>query len=611
MKHFYLFLSFLLISSITIAQIPANYYDSATGTGFALKTQLKDIIDDTDDGLSIEYLATDNGYGGLYVTYLTSDVDFYYENNGTLLDMYSENPNGTDAYEYTYGVNQDDGSGGTSEGEKYNREHIIPQSVFNSNSPMRNDAHFVVPSDKYVNAQRGNLPFGVVDNASFISTNGSQKGSNLDSGYSAGYSATVFEPIDEFKGDIARMYFYFSTRYEDNIASFDAYAMFDGSNDQVFNQTFFNILYQWHIQDPVSQREIDRNNAVYNSQNNRNPFIDNPSYVATIWNVTPDVTTPTVPTMLIASNPTDSSVTLDWTASTDDVAVTSYNVYIDAALAFNTANNSTSTTATNLTADTLYCFTITAIDASGNESVLSNEVCETTTNTGTGTQDCANETFETIATSSSSYGDVNWTGDNGSGWSATEARSDQTINGKAITIDVRGTTSGTLTSPAVNGGIGNLTMTTQRKYGGGSGNLSVYVNGVLQGAIPYDDTVQTSTLSGINIEGNVVVTITEDTSDGDRVAIDDLSWTCYSTLSTDGFNKTVDFKIYPNPLNGNTLTITSKTAVPYTIYDVLGQRIKKGVTSKETIDVSNLKQGLYLIKLQTDAGYITKKLIKQ
>ena len=52
---------------------------------------------------------------------------------------------------------------------------------------------------------------------------------------------------------------------------------------KVFDQAFFNMLYQWHTQDPVSQREIDRNNAIYDYQSNRNPFIDNPEYVDEIW----------------------------------------------------------------------------------------------------------------------------------------------------------------------------------------------------------------------------------------------------------------------------------------------------------------------------------------
>lgn len=177
------------------------------------------------DGLTTEYLSIDNGYGGVYTIYETSDRDFYFENHGTILDMYSENPTGLDSYEYTYEIespndDRDSGLGGTSEGKFYNREHIIPQSVFNSDTPMRSDAHFVVPSDKYVNAQRGSLPFGIVDTANYTSSNGSKRGNNLNSGYSAGYTNTVFEPIDECKGDIARMFFYFATRYEDNISSF-------------------------------------------------------------------------------------------------------------------------------------------------------------------------------------------------------------------------------------------------------------------------------------------------------------------------------------------------------------------------------------------------------
>jgi len=288
MKHFY-FLLFLFFISFSFSQnIPTGYYNSATGTGYTLKTQLKKIIDDVNDGLSNEYLSVDNGYSGLYTTYETSDVDRYYENDGTVLDMYSEKPNGPDDYEYTYAIetpdDRDSGSGGTSEGEFYNREHIIPQSVFDSNSPMRGDAHFVVPSDKYVNAQRGNLPYGVVQNANYTSSNGSKRGNNLNSGYSSGYSGDVFEPINEFKGDIARMYFYFVTRYEDQLTSFNAYDMFNGSSNQAFNPTFFNILYQWHIQDPVSLREQDRNDAIFAAQNNRNPFIDHPEYVQSIWN---------------------------------------------------------------------------------------------------------------------------------------------------------------------------------------------------------------------------------------------------------------------------------------------------------------------------------------
>jgi len=299
-------LLFLATTFVSNAQIPAGYYNSATGTEFVLKTQLKKIIDNQNDGLSPEYLSIDKGYGYLYTTYQNSDTDNYYENNGSVLDMYSEKPGGVDAYEYTHIADKDNGTGGGSEGQYYNREHTIPRSVFGGGGIMKNDAHFVIPSDKRVNSQRGNLPYGVVDVANWTSTNGSKRGNNLNSGYSAGYTNTVFEPIDEFKGDIARINLYFAVRYEDQVAGWP-YDMFDGTSDKVFDQTFFNILYQWHLQDPVSQREIDRNNAIFNEQNNRNPFIDHPEYVYEIWKNTLDVNEYTADSFNIHPNPTHAS----------------------------------------------------------------------------------------------------------------------------------------------------------------------------------------------------------------------------------------------------------------------------------------------------------------
>ncbi|RZJ36678.1 MAG: T9SS type A sorting domain-containing protein [Flavobacterium sp.] len=270
MKKLYSFL-ILLAALSGFAQIPAGYYNSATGTGYTLKTQLYNIIKNH----------TDKTYAGLYVTYTTSDKDFYYENDGTMLDMYTEQPTGSEC-EFTYGVNQDDGTGGNTECDKYNREHLIPQSVFGAQTPMYSDAHFVVPSDKHVNAVRADFPFGRVGTATYTSNNGSKLGGNLNSGYSAGYTGTVFEPIDEFKGDIARMYFYFATRYQNLVAGW-TYPMFNGTADQVFTSNAINILLTWANQDPVSQREIDRNNAIYARQNNRNPYIDHPEYAMQIW----------------------------------------------------------------------------------------------------------------------------------------------------------------------------------------------------------------------------------------------------------------------------------------------------------------------------------------
>jgi len=292
-KKYILFI--LVFSSMSWAQIPTGYYNTATGTGLTLKTQLKKIIDDVNDGLASEHLHTDQGYGALWTLFTHSAFrDNYYENDNSLLDMYSENPSGTDPYNFTSTTQQCGNY--SSEGDCYNREHLVPQSYFDNyaTDPMKNDPFFVVPSDGKVNGDRGNFPFGKVGTATYTSQNGSKKGNGINSGYAQGYSGTVFEPIDEFKGDIARAFFYFATRYEEamnnfyttaNATSCQAKNMFDGSTGRVFTNPFIDILVKWHTDDPVSPKEIAINNAVYyNHQNNRNPYIDHPEYVGMIWN---------------------------------------------------------------------------------------------------------------------------------------------------------------------------------------------------------------------------------------------------------------------------------------------------------------------------------------
>ncbi|ESU18590.1 putative extracellular ribonuclease [Flavobacterium cauense R2A-7] len=274
-------------------------------TGYPLKTKLKKIIDSNNDGLSPEYLHIDRGYGsgtsttnnGLWTAYGTTDRDLGigYENDNTIVDMYSERPTSSDPYNFNYNTASGGNAGQcgsyTGEGDCYNREHLVPQAYFDhfQVDPMKNDPNFVIPTDGKVNGVRDNFPFGRVNTASYTSQNGSKLGSNVNSGYSAGYTSTVFEPIDEFKGDIARCILYFATRYEDFLDEFYAGAtvqskdMFDGSNGKSFSNTFLNILLTWHLNDPVSTKEINRNNAVFNFQNNRNPYIDHPEYVCRIW----------------------------------------------------------------------------------------------------------------------------------------------------------------------------------------------------------------------------------------------------------------------------------------------------------------------------------------
>lgn len=280
-KRFSLLLA-ILFAGIINAQIPSGYYDGTSGlTGYALKTKLHGIV---------KAGHQDRGYSTLWDAYKIADLDKYYEQDNSILDIYSEKPTLPDAYKYTPGTDQCGGSTPSAEGGCYNREHLFPQGFFNdvnSGNPMGNDYNHIFPTDNVVNGKRANYPFGTVGSSPspWISTNGSKLGtSNFP-----GYSGTVFEPIDEFKGDIARSLLYFITRYEDQLPNFkhtDSNNPQDGSKDRGFDQWYINLLMKWHQDDPVSQKEIDRNNYTYIYQKNRNPYIDHPEWVNMIWTST-------------------------------------------------------------------------------------------------------------------------------------------------------------------------------------------------------------------------------------------------------------------------------------------------------------------------------------
>ena len=595
MKHIYLL--FICITSLGFAQIPSNYYDSADGlTGFALKTQLKNIITNGHN---------DQGYGNLYDGYVTTHTDNIaesgYENDGTILLYYTENPNGTDPYTYNHGSNQCGNY--NAEGVCYNREHTIPQSSFGSASPMQNDIHHVVPSDGFANGQRGNLPFGTVGTANWISLNGSKRGSSNVNGY----SGTVFEPIDEFKGDIARSILYFVTRYENTVDGYTSFDMFNGTENQALEDWAITMLLDWHYNvDPVDQREIDRNNAAYNYQGNANPFVDHPEYANIIWNPVVDIEDPTNPTNLVASNPTENSIDLNWTASTDDIAVTSYDVYINSVFTFNTGNPNTSVTASGLFADTIYCFTIKAKDASGNESGFSNESCEVTLEGNN--LNCITETFENIGTPSGSYSNVNWTGAYGLTWIATDARTDQNLDNRAITVR-----NGLLEPTNISNFfdiVEELTVTTQRVFSGGSGTFDLVVNGTVVGTIPYSD-VSTTTTINVDVSPINSLIINNNSTPSNRVMFDNISWTC-GLLSTPEYNLD-NVKLYPNPIENNlTIELKSNVDTNIEIYDILGKRVfNQQIKETSNLNLQNLKSGIYIVKITQGNSTITKKLVKQ
>ncbi|MFK7781759.1 endonuclease [Psychroserpens sp.] len=633
MKHFYT----LLITLITVtasAQIPAGYYDHATGSGYTLKTQLKRIINNVDDpeiNNSVEEEHNPQTYNSLHGFNANYERDFYYETNGnnTILDMYSENPNGSDPYNFS--PVSDECGNFSSEGDCYNKEHVIPQSVFGSQTPMYSDAHHLIPTDGRVNGFRGNFPFGRVDDNQLLSQsgisnptqNGSKAGDNLNSGYSAGYSNTVFEPIDEFKGDIARIYFYFVTRYEDQISAWSSYDMFDGSSDKAIADPFLNILITWHQMDPVSQKEIDRNNNIYyNHQNNRNPFVDNPGFVALIWDTTPDTEAPSDPTNLVASNPTDNSIDLNWTASTDNIAVASYDIYVDGTNTFNSTD--TSFTATGLSPNTNYCFTVKAKDNSGNESGFSNQDCETTTDNGSSGGDIDiffseyiegsgnNKALEIANFTGTSVSLAQYTiklnANGGSSWGpALPFPSGANITNEDVYVIANGgSTICTDESDYLNNDM--TSFNGNDAIGLFKNDILIDIIGVFQSNATFAENTTLVRIPTVD-RPTTIFDINEwdsfPSNNCDDLGIHDQS------LSLNDFSLEA-FKIYPNPVkNVLNIELNSAKETQIEVYNVLGKRvIARTIYTSSTIQTSNLSNGIYILRITQDNISVSKKLIK-
>jgi endonuclease I len=263
-----------------------NYYKPADGKkGSALKTALGKII----------YNRHEIGYKNLFKAYEYTDL----RTDGTIWDMYSNVTK--------FGINDHTGNY-SGEGDMYNREHSFPSSWFKDNLPMYCDIIHVVPTDGYINNMRSNYPFGEVDENNVTDKYpkfSRNKFSKLGYCKNEGYTGLVFEPNDEYKGDFARIYFYMATCYEEKLPDWrgngNFNTMFTGDSYPAIKTWALNMLLSWAKNDPVSEKEILRNNAVYGHdakgdtiltvqmQGNRNPFVDYPGLEEYIWGSKQDV----------------------------------------------------------------------------------------------------------------------------------------------------------------------------------------------------------------------------------------------------------------------------------------------------------------------------------
>lgn len=201
--------------------------------------------------------------------------------DGKIWDIYS-------ASDFNLSDNCDDEKDPTAEGVCYNREHILPVACWTINKNrdeaekevMFTDLHHVVSTDGFVNAQRSAWVYDEVKSVTWTNNLGSKLGTGKT------WNETSFEPVDEYKGDIARVYFYMLTCYMDKdfTQGGKGYRYFTYSNGVCdFKSQALALMLKWHRQDPVSEKEVARNTKVADLQGNMNPFVEQPALVEYIW----------------------------------------------------------------------------------------------------------------------------------------------------------------------------------------------------------------------------------------------------------------------------------------------------------------------------------------
>jgi len=279
------------------AQAPTGYYDNANGKcGQTLRSALEGIISSHEQ----------ESYSALWTDFRSTDA----RSDGKVWDMYSGTSN------FTFGTDQ--AGNYSKEGDVYNREHSFPKSWFNGATPMYTDLYHLYPTDGYVNGRRSNYPFGEVGTATYTSNEGFSK---LGAASNSGYSGIVFEPNDMYKGDFARTYFYMVTCYASKVSSWSCDMLSSGD----LSQWAIDLLLKWSKQDPVSDKERNRIEAVYKIQGNRNPFIDCPGLEQYIWGSSK--TSPVDISALtgIISTPADANVKYRVSVSSGQITIEAYS----------------------------------------------------------------------------------------------------------------------------------------------------------------------------------------------------------------------------------------------------------------------------------------------
>lgn len=377
----------LMANSSAYAAIPDGYYNAADTTNAqTLHSSLHEIIDDHQ---RFPYTSSSTDTWDILET---ADQDP--DNSGNVIDVY-KNASYTKA-----------GGGNTF----YNREHSWPKSYGfpkdGSTNYAYTDTHHLFIADSGYNSSRNNKPYancdsGCIEKVTLVNNN--RGGGVNDSSWTIGSGFEgSWETWPGRRGDVARALMYLAVRYEGGTHSVtgvnepdlkltDDRALIGasnvGTNLSVAYMGLKSVLLQWHKEDPVDAFEFRHNEAVYSFQGNRNPFVDNPEYVACVFESdcsfgSGDTQPPTIPTDIIATGGSG-LIELAWTPNTEQDLL-GYNVYRSNSSggSFVKLNSSVITTSAytdnNLPGNTTYFYTVTAIDSSNNESPQTGEVFATT-----------------------------------------------------------------------------------------------------------------------------------------------------------------------------------------------------------------------------------------
>ena len=691
-----------LISLIVFSQQP--YYSNVdlTKSGLALKTELSNKITTTHTNV----LTYDHAREALKII----DLVPFSSTHVYLIYGFSNNtcPTSTsDDKDHKTRLSTSFGGGNSCE---WNREHTYAQSLgvpaLGQVGPGA-DVHHLRASDVDRNAERGNLKF--------IDGDGNSK-----------IVSTGWYPGDEWKGDIARMMMYMYVRYGNQCLPSNVTI----GSANVIDAPMINLLLEWNAEDPVSPYEDYRNEYLSNSSNtyyqgNRNPFIDNP-YLATKiwggvaaqdrWNTAPDTETPTIPTNLIASNITNTTVTLNWTASTDNSGYVIYEILKDDITHVSTTNTmynitnltqntsytfkvrakdivgnisansntvnvtttniidteaptaptnltatnigSTSTTltwtiatdnigvigydvfkdgillatttantfnVTGLTPETLYNFTVKAKDAAGNVSEVSNTVSVTTLVTATGASDLFISEYIEGTSNNKAIEIANYTGNsinlglysikkqvNGAGSWVNELVLSGTLNNQSVYVIANSIANSTILALA------------QRTSGApidfnGNDPVGLFKNGILIDIVGVFNGGSTDFAANTTLRRKSTITspnTTYSTIEWDSYSVDTINGLGNHaiTLSVNEYLNS-KFNIYPNPTSNQSIYITIEAAIQVKKIEVMqltGKIIKSfenPTIENNTIKISNLPSGFYILKMETDQGTAHKKII--